>query len=205
MRRDRFEFFIYAGLFAAVIVTMPVFSPPVAAQRAPYPINRRLEELNRQSAENERDSLNRERRGDTKKPEHSKQNQALKEQIKKDFEGIQAEYNKIVLNLKPDAEPSPDFIAETAGNIKEYAARLKTNLALPQLKTEKEEAAPEANFDTPRQSLRALCKHIYNFVTNPIFETPTGLDIELSTRAQKDLEAIIHISDKIKTNSEKKK
>jgi hypothetical protein len=202
MQNYRFKFVEKTALFVALILST-AFSLSVAAQRPTYPINRRIEEINRQSAENERDAMNRDLRGDSRKTENSKQRQALREQIKKDFEGIQAEYNKIVLNLKPNADVSRDFLIEAAGNIRERAARLKTNLALPETKDEKLKNAPEEKTESVRQSLLALCKHIYNFVTNPIFETPTGLDIEQSSRAQKDLEAIIQISDKIKTDAEK--
>jgi hypothetical protein len=202
MQNYRFKFATKIVFFAALVASA-AFSLPVAAQRPSYPINRRIEEINRQTTESERDALNRELRGDSKRTENAKQKQALREQIKKDLEGIQSEYNQIVLNLKPNADVSRDFLIETAGNIKGYAARLKINLALPEAKDEKSKDAPEEKPENARQTLLALCKHIYNFVTNPIFETPTGLDIEQSSRAQKDLEAIIQISEKIKTDAEK--
>jgi phytoene dehydrogenase-like protein len=159
MQNYRFKFVEKAALFVALILST-AFSLSVAAQRPSYPINRRIEEINRQSAENERDAMNRDLRGDSRKTENSKQRQALREQIKKDFEGIQAEYNKIVLNLKPNADVSREFLIEAAGNVRERAARLKTNLALPETKDEKLKNAPEEKTESVRQALLALQTHL---------------------------------------------
>lgn len=198
---DRVHFIAFVTIFIVALF----LALPVSAQRT-VPVNmRRIEEMNRQSAEYERDRLNREKNGETTtSAEDIKRNQKLKTQIKEDFESLQTAYNKIVISLQTSDEPSREFILKSSDEIKKYAARLKTNLALPEVKDEKNEQSKDApDLSDKRKSLRALCRHIYDFVTNPIFNQPTGLDIEQSSKARLDLEKIIELSQQINKSVEK--
>jgi hypothetical protein len=42
-----------------------------------------------------------------------------------------------------------------------------------------------------------LRKHIYDFVTNPLFESPGVLDLEQGRKASRDLDRIIELSESI--------
>ena len=199
----RFKIVLFPA-FAAIclLFTSGIF---VFAQRPIYPIDRRVEQINRQNREFEREEMNRDMKGDRKKgAEEIKRAQAIKAQIRKDLESLQSEYNKIVMNLQASGgQPEFKFVNETAATVKKNALRLKDNLAFPKPEpeppSEKDQKGnkSEKNFANIRQSLLTLCKHIFNFVTNPIFETPTGLNIEQATQARRELDVIIQLSETI--------
>jgi hypothetical protein len=184
---------------------MSAFGISVFAQRTMTPIDRRIDQLNRQSQQAERDRMTREMEGKDRKAVSSKQSLAIKTQIKEDFEALQTAYNKIVINLQSGSLERV-FVMEATADVKKYAARLRENLALPE--PEKDAAnkiveKEELNLDDRRKSLRALCRHIYDFVTNPIFNEPTGLDVEQAAKAGSEIDKIIELSEKIKDAAEK--
>jgi len=53
--------------------------------------------------------------------------------------------------------------------------------------------------------LVSLRSHIYNFVTNPLFETSGVIDVELSKKASNDLNQIIGFSESINKCADKLK
>lgn len=174
--------------------------------RTMSPIDRRVELINRQSEQFERDKMNRELNGKNPNEANLKRNQAIKAQIKEDFEALQSAYNKIVVNLQSRSDINRDFVLETTGDVKKYAARLKDNLAFPEPEEEATKEArvnEELNLGNHRKSLLTLCQHIYNFVTNPIFNEPTGLDVDQAAKARHEMDKIIELSEKIKENAEK--
>lgn len=85
---------------------------------------------------------------------------------------------------------------ESATAIKKYATRLKENLALPKPDDKNIEPIAEAP-DGTRKSLAALCEHIYEFITNPIFESTTGINVGHSAKARQSLDAIVRLAEKI--------
>ena len=189
----------------AIFVFVGAFGISVYAQstRTVTPVDRRIEQINRQIQRSERDNMTREMKGENRKAVNSRQSQAIKTQIKEDFEALQTAYNKIVINLQSGSSER-DFVLEAAADVKKYAARLKDNLALPEPeKVVTNEAEEELNLNDRRKSLRTLCQHIYNFVTNPIFNEPTGLDVDKAANAGREIDKIIEISEKIKETAEK--
>lgn len=211
MRNNRLRFQTVALLStAACFLTALTVAAP--AQRTLYPVDRRIEQINRQNRDFERDKMNREMKGSAQNPEYAKRTQAIKTQIKEDLEGIQAAYNEIVTELQSgDGAPlKHDFVTQAAAKVKKHADRLKINLALPEPDSDKaaatkSETKPEEKPETDRQSLLALCRHIYKFVTNPIFDAATGLRVELAVKARDDLEKIIQLSEKIEKSAESAK
>jgi hypothetical protein len=192
---------IISGFVTAFELSVFAQSP-----RTISPIDRRVELINRQSEQFERDKMNRELNGKNRNAANLKRNQAIKAQIKEDFEAIQSAYNKIVVNLQSGGNIDREFVVETTTDIKKYADRLKDNLALPEPEkdTAKEaQAKEELNLDNRRKSLLMLCQHIYNFVTNPIFNEPTGLDVDQAAKAGREMDKIIQLSVKIKETAEK--
>ena len=179
---------------------------PAQTGRSVSPPARRIEEMNRQSEQFERDRMNRELTGKDRKAADAKRTQEIRNQIKEDLEALQKAYNEIVINLQSGGTPERDFVLETTADIKKFAARLKENLALP--KTEKDavkenETKEELNLENRRKSLLALCRHIYNFITNPIFNEPTGLEVEQAAKAAREIDKIIEVSGKIKETTER--
>ncbi len=189
----------------AIFVFIGAFGISVYAQstRTVTPVDRRIEQINRQIQRSERDDMTREMKGENRKAVNSRQSQAIKTQIKEDFEALQTAYNKIVINLQSGSFER-DFVLEAAADVKKYAARLKDNLALPEPEKDvANKAEAELGLNDQRKSLRTLCQHIYNFVTNPIFNEPTGLDVEKAASAGREINKIIEISEKIKETAEK--
>ncbi len=191
----------------AVFVFIGAFGISVFAQstRTMTPVDRRVEHINRQIQRSERDDMTREMKDQNHKTVNSRQNQAIKTQIKEDFEALQTAYNKIVINLQ-SGNFDRGFVLETTADVQKYAARLKDNLMLPEPENNKEienAAKEELNFDNPRIALRTLCRHIYNFVTNPIFNEPTGLDVGQATNAVREIDKVIELSEKIRETAER--
>lgn len=159
-------------------------------------MERRIETMNRQAKEYEREEMQREGNGKTKTAQNTKPAKVIQAEIEEDLKGLQSYYNKIVTELQTKGEISSAFAKEPAASIKKHAIRLKENLSLPK-PDEKEKAVRESPPDGTRKSLSALCKHIYEFITNPIFETTTGMNVEHSTKAGQSLDAIIVFAEKI--------
>ena len=74
----------------AIFVFIGAFGISVFAQstRTMTPVDRRKEQINRQIQRSERDNMTREMKGKNRKTVDSKQSQAIKTQIKKDFEAL---------------------------------------------------------------------------------------------------------------------
>ncbi len=121
-------------------------------------------------------------------------------QVKRDFEGLQAAYNKIVLAMAPGGRPDFDSILDSVDGVKKCAARLRANLALPRAKDEEGKARGGAGAARMEESLLLLRKHIYSFVTNPIFETAPVLNVEQARKAGRDLDMILELSESIRKN-----
>jgi hypothetical protein len=123
----------------------------------------------------------------------------LAAQVKKDFEDLQAAYNRIVIAMASKQRLDHDSVMASVADVHRCAARLKDNLALPQTKGDEGAAArvgsPPARME---ESLMTLRKHIYDFVTNPLFEAAAGLDVVQAGKAARDLERIIELSEGIR-------
>ena len=96
-----------------------------------------------------------------------------------------------------------DSIFRAVAEIKKYSTRLKTNLALP--KPQQQKARVEIKNNQIEESLMTLRKHIYDFVTNPLFESPGVLDLEQGRKASGDLDRILELSESITKGGDKLK
>jgi hypothetical protein len=160
---------------------------------------RRVETMKRQGEEYERNKATSDRDGTTETAEERRRVHAVAEQIRHDFEGLQAAYNKIVAAASAGKQLDHGALAHEIGEVKKCAGRLRDNLALPHEKgaeADKAQAAPDAA--PAEESLPALLKHIYSFVTNPIFDGPGGLNVEQAARASRDLDMILKLSESVR-------
>lgn len=180
-------------LVAALFSVLVAIENTAFAQRNPNSIQRRVDQLNRQGEQFERDNLGREVTGDKVDRRRS---QALMAEVRRDLETLQADYNQIVLAMatnKPDSQ-----ILRAVEEINLCSTRLKQNLALPEPKEEATKKPETATMSPPTEApLMRLRKHIYSFVMNPLFESPAVLDVEHAKNASRDLERIIEVSDSI--------
>ncbi len=195
-----------AGLLAAVctIFLSEGLSLAQAGSR-PYPVGRRVEELNRQTELYDREERSRSEKKD--EPGDRKRTRAAAVQVREDFGRIQIIYNEIVLAMSAGKTLDDNFISDALEGINKSASRLRSNLALPRIDDKdkhqkKRNGVAEVKLKT---SLTLLCAHISNFVTNPLFESTGALDVQLSIKASRDLNEIIELSDNLKKKTGKLK
>jgi hypothetical protein len=151
--------------------------------------------MGRQGEQHQRDTL-RGPDGKPRKPADRKATQAAITEVKHDFERIQAVYNELVLAMSDGRPLEYGLVSEATAEIKKCANRLKKNLALPPPE-DKGHANERVDLkeEEIKPSLKKLCLHIANFVTNPVFETLAVVDVEQSGKASRDLEEIIGLSE----------
>ena len=172
----------------------------------PSPVERRIEQLNRQSEEYERDKLNADLKGPADKPSDQRPAQSTVAQIEQDFKGLQAGYNQIVLAMAAKGGLNYDLVLAAVAEIKKCSTRLKGNLVLPRPNDNQEKKVRgEAGSDQLEESLMSLRKYIYSFVTNPLFESGTVLDVAQAGKASRDLDEIIELSKSIRKSGDRLK
>lgn len=175
------------------------------SRSVPTSLERRAEQLNRQGAEYERDSLNAELKGGSEKPRDQRRLKVVATEIQQDFEGLQAGYNRIVLTMASKKDPHDDAVLTAVAAIGKCSARLKTNLGLPR---PDDKAKREVGTDTTSEKMEPLLmlrKYVYSFVTNPLFESMGVLDVRQAKKAGQDLERIIELSESIRKEEDKLK
>ena len=178
---------LFPGLLLLAVSQAFAQSRPVTS------IDRRVETMNRQSREYERDNMGRD--GKKSREEAAKRTRQVRLEIEEDLKELQTAYNAIVLALQDEAL-KPEFAGDIARSITKHSERLKTNLQLPSVENEHESQA-QAPAQVPQQerpALKLLAKAVYDFITNPIFEGTVALDIKESTRASRDLDTVIAVS-----------
>jgi hypothetical protein len=184
---------------ASFLLTAP---PHCLAQRGgpgATAAGRRTDTLNRQGEQYERDHLGRDVKAPAASAGERRRAKDLAGQVRRDFEGLQSAYNKIVLAMAPGARPDPDSLMDSVAEVKRCAARLRDNLALPRVEKDGEDRARDAAGEEPlEQSLLKLRKHVYSFVTNPLFEAAPALDVKQAERAGRDLDIILGLSEAIR-------
>lgn len=162
---------------------------------------RRAEKMQRQNEEYERDNLKREMETGPHKS-NGRRNEAVTAQVKQDFEKLQAAYNRIVLAMATKESFNLNSVLAEVADVKKYSTRLKSNLALPQPEDDgkKSVAKPPADGQI-EESLLSLRKHIYDFITNPLFDAPAAYKIDEARKAARDLENVIELSESIRKSN----
>jgi hypothetical protein len=163
---------------------------------------RRAERMQRQNENYERDKLERELETGPERPS-SRRNEADVARVKQDFERLQSTYNRIVLAMASRQGLQREALLEEVAEIKKTAVRLKVKLALPGSEEVEPNAAQTVQLGFP-DSLLKLRKHIYDFLTNPLFDSPGAYEVDEAKRASGDLEKIIEVSETIGKHAETK-
>ena len=195
------------ALICAASFLLIVSPEPSLAQRGgpgATAAGRRTDTLNRQGERYERDKLSREDTVPENAPSSHRRAQDLAEQVRHDFEGLQAAYNKIVLAMAPEGRPDFDSILDSVNEVKRCAARLKANLALPKAEGKEGKSRNDVGGAQMEGLLRRLRKHIYSFVTNPLFEATPVLNVEQAGKAGRDLDMILELSESIRRSGRPK-
>ena len=202
------------GLATVVIIFASAITP-VQAQggRGQQPVSRGL-------SERDRDILNREKQmnamiKDASRPAPEVQRRLAMTQIADDFKRIQVINNDMMLAVT--SNPTLDYkrISDVTGEIRKRALRLKENLILPQTEGAAEptsksvalrkslamldelaDGAPDSGH--MKTSLDTLDTLIMEFVNNPVFKNSgTVVDARMSSKANRDLEDIIELSNSV--------
>ena len=190
-----------AALFGFLLTTQITVSAQSGSR--PSSIQRRVDQLNRQREEFERDNLGREV---TRDRIDRKRSQALLAEVKKDLASLQANYNQIVIAMAARKSVDDDQIVNAIDEIKHCSGRLKHNLALPEPKDDQSKPTDAATAAQQTEApLMTLRKHIFSFVMNPLFETPAVIDVEHAKNASRDLDKIIELSELLSKHHAKKK
>lgn len=128
---------------------------------------------------------------------------ALKE-LQEDFTRLQILNKDLVLKTAKTQMPDLKFVSRSVSEMSKRAARLLSNLALPESGTGTRRSQPGEISDLTKLkiSITKLGWLIYNFKKNPIFREVGVLDASSAVEARSDLEAIIDLSLHIKKGSE---
>lgn len=172
------------------------FSANAQSSRQVTAVERRIETMNRQASEYEREEMNREGQGKTRPVRNLKPAKVIRAEIEEDLKGLQDVYNRIATLLHSKGEITEVFAKQSAEAVIKYATRLNENLSLPK-PDKKDPRFDDALPADTRKSLSTLCKHIYEFITNPLFEASTGFNVEHSAKAQLSLDAVLRHAEKI--------
>jgi hypothetical protein len=129
-------------------------------------------------------------------------------QLKEDFEQLQTVNNQMMVMVFANNVLDYKRISEATTEIRKRAVRLKSNLPLPAPEKDGQEEQPgkgwnELNQGQVKPALQTLDDLIQRFVTNPVFQQPEVVDIQQSSKARRDLEVIIKLSEKIKKSADK--
>ncbi|MGI9069696.1 MAG: hypothetical protein ACR2HX_25245 [Pyrinomonadaceae bacterium] len=128
-------------------------------------------------------------------------------QIAEDYERIQIINNKMMGATM--SAPAPDYasIADTMGEIRKRANRIRDNLRLPKADsgepTKRSEHKQATDAAQMKAALISLDGSIMSFVKNPIFKEPGVVDVQHAARAGHDLETIIESSHAIIKDAER--
>ncbi|HEX6718057.1 MAG TPA: hypothetical protein VF088_13150 [Pyrinomonadaceae bacterium] len=126
-------------------------------------------------------------------------------QILEDFEGLQTA-NREMIKVNSKLDPSAyKRISSLADDINKRAKRLKTNLAIPDWKSDKPEAEPAVATDAPqlKASVGALNTSVTSFVTNQFFKDPRVATIGQLHNLRRDISSVIELSQLVKKGASK--
>ena len=124
-------------------------------------------------------------------------------QIEEDYVRIQIVSKELAEAVSTPGTPDLKLVAKSTSEIGKRAERLLHNLALPELTPDVERVKVPAKGQAQLQpSLLMLRRLIDRFVRSPFFREVNVIDAQVSTRARRDLEGIIELSDRLKKECE---
>lgn len=169
---------------------------PVLAQRPAPPVDRTNTDRQRQQDMSKREYQLRNFGVARNGAVDDRQMKAVIAQVEQDFSRILLLHNQIARALSSDAVLDDRFVSNAAGEIKKRSTRLQSTLALRQTDEDKADSNRITGLDQipVKPALFSLCKHIRDFVTNPVIETPGTVDAKYLAQARSDLATIINLS-----------
>ncbi|HEX7312555.1 MAG TPA: hypothetical protein VF297_01470 [Pyrinomonadaceae bacterium] len=124
-------------------------------------------------------------------------------QIEEDYVRIQVVNKELAEAVSTPGELDFKLVAKSTSEIGKRAERLLHNLALPELTADVERVKVPAKGQAQIQpSLLMLRRLVDRFVRSPLFREVNVIDAQVSTRARRDLEGIIELSERLKKECE---
>ena len=138
-------------------------------------------------------------------PKDDPARRALVKQISEDFKELQGLNNKMMAEAWSRPELDYRYISDMVSQIRGKAARLKSNLALPQVEDEKLKEAVDSYPDAEkfRVAMLQLDRHVMRFATNPLFQKPDVIELDLAAQASRDLSVVVEVSGKLRKSAAK--
>ena len=129
---------------------------------------------------------------------------ALMAQTEEDFNRMLKLHNEIARSLTGSKPLDYHFVSEATGEIRKRAGSIQSNinLSLPPEEQKPVELPATTNESEMKDGLVKLCKHIRNFVTNPVIDNPNVIDAEKLALAKHDLETVIQLSAHLKQEAD---
>lgn len=180
---------------AALLLSWPA---PSRAQSGPRRDERRTEMETRQRELRSLDGIN--AKPARKRPD----NRPSYQQVAEDFEQLQLRSHNLSVAGGSDARLDYGQVGEEAAEVRRRASRLKSTLALPAVKKDQKQKRAEGAL-TPegvKAAIVSLDALVKSFVWNPVFQRPDVLDTENSSKAGRELEDILRLSEQIRASAE---
>jgi len=125
---------------------------------------------------------------------------ALLKKIKEDFRALQNVNNKMMAEVFATDQLDYRHTSDMISQVRAKAVSLKTSLSLPTDNNAKKQPSPNAieSLKDLRAALLVLDQSVMSFVNNPMFQKPDVVEVSLATKASRDLEAVISLSEDLK-------
>jgi len=129
--------------------------------------------------------------------QYDRRQQQAKLALRDDFRKLQLVNNELMKRMfigpkKNIPAPSQKEIRSSLDEIKKVAQRLRTNLPIPHVESNKNQTSYDVSLSP---GLLRLDGVVMSFVENPMFQQPRVYDAELATKAGADLNEIVRLSD----------
>lgn len=202
MKLNKLKLIVAVTTFPLVIIIIPTVAAAQARNRRPTPRTpdsvreMRERDMNIRRLEIEKEN------GVKTTTEVSKE---TVKQVNEDFARIQDINAEVMRDYVSGAVPNYKHISEAMAEINKRATRLNTSLLLPPSDAAANDQVTPVGLKRgeARSPLLDLSDLIHGFVTNPIFKNVNTIDLALGTKAKRDLEGIIDLSDKISKSAGK--
>lgn len=126
------------------------------------------------------------------------------QQVAEDFQELQLSNYRLSGAAAAGAPLDYARVVEEASEVRRRASRLRAALALPAVKKEQKRSEGKGAL-TPegvKAAVALLDALVNSFVWNPVFRKPDVLDVENSTKAGRELDEILRLSEQIKGAAE---
>lgn len=191
-----FRVYIFSFSVLFLITSCPGRDAAAQSTRTMDAAARRIDDFRKQSEKAIHDDMAKDMNGRKTSAEEQKRAALIREQLKKDLESLQTEYNSLITKLKSREPFTAAETAEIGERVHTRSSRLSKNLNLPA--PVKAEQSQKPVSDRPAANIKNLCLKIFAFITHPMLETPSAVDIKSSAEVNAVLDEIIWMSDALR-------